>query len=212
MEIKVAIFEDNKTLRESLQQLVNAQEDMYCAGAFADANKLVRNMQSANPDVVMMDINMPGISGIEAVQIIKEKFPQVQILMQTVFEENDKIFAAVCAGASGYMLKKTPPQKMIEAIRETYLGGAPMTASVAVKVLQMFRIQSNETKKEFFDLSEREKEILALLVKGKSYKTIASECFISIDTVSTHVRHIYEKLHVHSKSEAVAKAIHQKLV
>ncbi len=212
MEIKVAIFEDNKTLRESLQQLVNAQVDMYCTGAFADANKLLRNMQSANPDVVLMDINMPGTSGIEAVQIIKEKFPQVQILMQTVFEENDKIFAAICAGASGYMLKKTPPQKMIEAINETYLGGAPMTASVAVKVLQMFRIQSNETKKEFFDLSEREKEILALLVKGKSYKAIASECFISIDTVSTHVRHIYEKLHVHSKSEAVAKAIHQKLI
>ncbi len=212
MEIRVAIFEDNKTLRESLQQLVNSQEDMYCTGAFADANKLVRNMQSANPEVVMMDINMPGTSGIEAVQIIKEKFPQVQILMQTVFEENDKIFAAICAGASGYMLKKTPPQKMIEAIHETYLGGAPMTASVAVKVLQMFRVQSNETKKEFIDLSEREKEILALLVKGKSYKTIASECFISIDTVSTHVRHIYEKLHVHSKSEAVAKAIHQKLV
>ncbi len=212
MEINVAIFEDNKTLRESLQQLVNAQEDLYCTGAFADANKLLRNMQSADPDVVLMDINMPGTSGIEAVQIIKEKFPQVQILMQTVFEENDKIFAAICAGASGYMLKKTSPQKMIEAVRETFSGGAPMTASVAVKVLQMFRIQSGETKREFFDLSEREKEILALLVKGKSYKAIASECFISIDTVSTHARHIYEKLHVHSKSEAVAKAIHQKLV
>ncbi len=118
----------------------------YCTGAFSDANKLLRNMQMANPDVVMMDINMPGISGIEAVQVIKEKFPQVQILMQTVFEENDKIFAAICAGASGYMLKKTPPQKMIEAIRETHLGGAPMTASVAVKVLQMFRSQSTGEK------------------------------------------------------------------
>ena len=212
MEIKVAIFEDNKLLRESLQQLVDSAEDMVCTGAFADANKLIRNMQSANPDVVLMDINMPGTSGIEAVQVIKENFPEVRILMQTVFEENDKIFAAICAGASGYMLKKTLPQKMIEAIHETYLGGAPMTASVAVKVLQMFRIQSGEIKKEFVDLSEREKEILALLVKGKSYKTIAAECFISIDTVSTHVRHIYEKLHVHSKSEAVAKAIHQKLV
>jgi DNA-binding NarL/FixJ family response regulator len=212
MEIKVAIFEDSKPLRESLQQLVNSRDDMICTGAFADANKLMRNMQSANPDVVMMDINMPGISGIEAVQIIKEKFPNVQILMQTVFEENDKIFAALCAGASGYMLKKTPPQKMIEAIHETYSGGAPMAPSIAAKVLQMFRHQSATTMNEFIDLSEREKEILALLVKGKSYKTIASECFISIDTVSTHVRHIYEKLHVHSKSEAVAKAIHQKLV
>ena len=212
MEIKVAIFEDNKKLRESLEQLVNNTDDMYCCGAFPDANKLIRNMQMANPDVVMMDINMPGISGIEAVQQIKEKYPQVQILMQTVFEENDKIFAAICAGASGYMLKKTAPQKMIEAIRETWLGGAPMTASVAVKVLQMFRSQSSADKREYIDLSDREKEILALLVKGKSYRVIAAECFISIDTVSTHVRHIYEKLHVHSKSEAVAKAIHQKLI
>jgi len=212
MEIKVAIFEDNKMLRESLQQLINNQDDMYCTGAFPDANKLIRNMQMANPNVVMMDINMPGLSGIDAVQVIKEKFPQAQILMQTVFEENDKIFAAICAGASGYMLKKTAPQKMIEAIRETHLGGAPMTASVAVKVLQMFRSQSATEKNEYIDLSEREKEILILLVKGKSYKAVASECFISIDTVSTHVRHIYEKLHVHSKSEAVAKAINQKLI
>lgn len=212
MEIKVAIFEDNKMLRESLQQLVDNAEDMVCTGAFPDANKLVRNIQQCNPDVVMMDIYMPGVSGIEAVQMIKEKFPQVQILMQTVFEENDKIFAAICAGASGYMLKKTAPQKMIEAIRETYLGGAPMTASVAVKVLQMFRLQSIHEQKEFIDLSEREKEILALLVQGKSYKAVATDCFISIDTVSTHVRHIYEKLHVHSKSEAVAKAINQKLI
>jgi len=211
MEIKVAIFEDNKLLRESLQQLINNAEGMACSGAFPDANKLLRNMQMANPDVVMMDINMPGISGIEAVQVIKEKFPQVHILMQTVFDDNDKIFAAICAGASGYMLKKTSPPKMIEAIRETYLGGAPMTASVAVKVLQMFR-QQTSGKTEFIDLSEREKEILALLVNGKSYKGIAAACFISIDTVSTHVRHIYEKLHVHSKSEAVAKAINQKLV
>jgi DNA-binding NarL/FixJ family response regulator len=211
MEIKVAVFEDNKLLRESLQQLINNAEGMACSGAFPDANKLLRNMQLANPDVVMMDINMPGISGIEAVHLIKEKFPQVHILMQTVFDDNDKIFAAICAGASGYMLKKTSPLKMVEAIRETYLGGAPMTAAVAVKVLQMFRRQTAE-KTEFIDLSEREKEILALLVKGKSYKAIASDCFISIDTVSTHVRHIYEKLHVHSKSEAVAKAINQKLI
>lgn len=212
MKIKVALFEDNRVLRESLQQLINAEEDMVCTGSFANAGKLVSNMQSADPNVVLMDINMPGISGIEAVQILKEKFPNIPILMQTVFEENDKIFAALCAGASGYMLKKTEPAKMIEAIRETCAGGAPMTASVAVKVLQMFRIQSAETKKEFIELSEREKEILSLLVKGNSYKMIASTCFISIDTVSTHVRHIYEKLHVHSKSEAVAKAIHQKLV
>jgi DNA-binding NarL/FixJ family response regulator len=212
MEIKVAIFEDNKPLRESLKQLINNAGDMSCTGAFSDANQLIRSMQLSGPDVVMMDINMPGLSGIDAVQLIKEKFPQVQIMMQTVFEDNDKIFAAICAGASGYMLKKTLPQKMIEAVRETYLGGAPMTASIASKVLQMFRLQNSGRKNEFIDLSQREKEILTLLVKGKSYKAVASACFISIDTVSTHVRHIYEKLHVHSTSEAVAKAINQKLI
>jgi len=212
IEIKVAIFEDNKQLRESLKELINTAENMVCIGSFPDAGKLVRNIEFAKPDVVLMDINMPGISGIEAVHIIKEKFPAVQILMQTVFEDNDKIFAAICAGASGYMLKKTTPQKMLEAVEETYQGGAPMSPSVAGKVLQMFRSQSNITKHEFIQLSVREKEILSLLVKGKSYKMIAVECFISTDTVSTHVRHIYEKLHVHSKSEAVAKAIKQKLV
>ncbi len=212
MEIKVAIFEDNKKLRESLEQLVNSSEAMVCTGAFADADKLLYKMQQAEPDVVMMDINMPGLSGIEAVKLIKEKFPGVHILMQTVFDDNDKIFAAICAGASGYILKKTTPPKILEAIRETYEGGAPMTSSVAVKVLQMFRLQNKVEKNEFIDLSEREKQILGLLVKGNSYKAIASACFISIDTVNTHVRHIYEKLHVHSKSEAVAKAIFQKLI
>jgi len=210
--IKVAVFEDNKKLRESLSQLINSAEGMLCVGAFPDATRLLQNVTQANPDVIMMDINMPGTSGIEAVMIITEKHPAIQILMQTVFEDEDKIFAAICAGASGYMLKKTAPHKMIEAVREIYAGGSPMTASVAAKVLKMFRLQSGSPKSEFVDLSAREKEILGLLVSGKSYKAIASSCFISIDTVSTHIRHIYEKLHVHSKSEAVAKAIFQKLV
>lgn len=212
MEIKVAIFEDNNGLRESLEKLVNSREGMYCSGAFADANRLLRDLQNAEPDVVLMDINMPGTSGIEAVSIIREKFPTIKILMQTVFEENEKIFAALCAGASGYMLKKTAPQKMIDAIQETYQGGAPMTPSIASKVLDMFRVQSSPAKNEFIDLSEREKEILRWLVKGKSYNAIAELCFISIDTVKSHIKHIYEKLHVHSKTEAVAKAIQQKIV
>lgn len=212
MEIRVAIFEDNNTLRESLEQLINNSEDMVCTGAFPDADKLVYRIQQAGPDVVLMDINMPGISGIEAVKIIKEKFPHIHILMLTVFDHNDKIFASVCAGASGYLLKKTTPQKISEAIRETYAGGAPMSPSVSSKVLRMFRVQNKNEKNEFIDLSDREREILSLLVKGNSYKAVATACFISIDTVSTHVRHIYEKLHVHSKSEAVAKAIFQKLV
>lgn len=212
VEIKAAIFEDNKALRESLQQLINSTDDIACVGAFADANKLMRDMELSNPDVVLMDIDMPGVSGIEAVQVIKAKFPRVRILMQTVFDDDDKIFAAICAGASGYILKKSSPQKIIESIRETNLGGAPMTPSVAQKVLQMVRLQTEGSIKEFIDLSDREKEILSLLVKGKSYKMVAVECFIAFDTVNTHVRHIYEKLHVHSKSEAVVKAIQQKLI
>ncbi|HEY4966684.1 MAG TPA: response regulator transcription factor, partial [Puia sp.] len=207
MEIKVAVFEDNKILRESLQQLINSSAQLACTGVFPDANKLQRNMELANPDIVLMDIDMPGVSGIEAVQMIKENFPQVRVIMQTVFDDNDKIFAAICAGATGYMLKGTPPKKMIEAILETHEGGSPMTASIASKVLAMFRLKvPSDQKNEFIDLSAREKEILALLVKGKSYKMVAAECYISIATVSTHVRHIYEKLQVHSKSEAVVKA------
>ena len=204
--------EDNKKLRESLCQLIDSADGMLCSGTFSDATRLMQNVAQAEPNVIMMDINMPGTSGIEAVVILNEKRPDIQILMQTVFEDDDKIFAAICAGASGYMLKKTPPQKMIEAVRETYAGGSPMTASVAAKVLKMFRLQSGLPKSEFVNLSTREKQILGLLVSGKSYKVVAAACFISIDTVGTHIRHIYEKLHVHSKSEAVAKAILQKLV
>jgi len=212
MDIRVAIFEDNKKLLDSLQQLVESSASMICTGAFVNADRLIQKMESANPDVVLMDIQMPGLSGIEAVKTIREKFPHVGILMQTVFDDDDKVFAAICAGASGYVLKKTPPSKLEEAIRETHAGGAAMTPSIAAKVLRMFRIQGNPAKNEFIDLTPREKDILRLLVAGKSYKAIASACFISMDTVSTHIRHIYEKLQVHSKSEAVAKAILQKLI
>ena len=212
MEIKVAIFEDNRSLRESLVQLINNAEGLSCTGAFADANRLVSSIRSSEPDVILMDIKMPGLSGIEAAREIRGRYPAVRILMQTVFEDNDKIFAAICAGANGYLLKNIEPHKIIEAIREVFSGGAPMTGAVAILVLQMIRHQATGENAEFIALSEREKEILALLVKGKTYKMIAAECFISIATVSTHVAHIYDKLHVHSKSEAVSKAIRQKLV
>ena len=210
--IRVAIFEDNKHLRETLEILLNNAEGFTCSGAYPNCKDMEGQLMVNPCDVVLMDIEMPGMNGIEATKILKQRFPHIHILIQTVFFEDQYIFNAICAGASGYMLKQTVPDKMVEAIRETYLGGSAMTASVATKVLQMFRLQNKERKKEFIDLSKREKEILALLVKGKSYKGVASACFISIDTVNTHVRHIYEKLHVHSKSEAVAKAINQKLV
>ena len=210
--IRVAVFEDNEQLLESLQQLIDATAELVCTGAFNDAQHPEKKIAQSNPDVVIMDIDMPGINGIDAVSILHAKYPLIRILMQTVFDDNDKIFAAVRAGASGYILKKSSPAKIIESIIDTYNGGAPMTPSVAEKVLTMFRYQNQNAQAENINLSEREKEILTLLVKGKSYKMIAAECFISIDTVNSHIKNIYEKLHVHSKSEAVVKAINQKLI
>ena len=212
MEIRVAIFEDNKALRESLFMLIDGSPGFSCTGCFANCRKVLEDVQNSEPQVVLMDIDMPGISGIEAVQIIKKQFPGIQVVMQTVFEDDDKIFASICAGASGYLLKKTAPAKILEALKEAVEGGAPMTPTVAAKVLQMFHKQSAQGPVEFIDLSNREQEVLKHLVSGDSYKMIAAACYISIDTVKSHIKNIYQKLHVNSKSEAVAKAIIQKLV
>lgn len=209
--IKTVIFEDNHILRDMLFQLINGSPGFICTGAFADAGDLVYKIEKSEPDVVLMDIDMPGISGIEAVHIIKEKFPAVQILMQTIFEEDEKIYDSICAGASGYLLKNTPPAKLLEALQEVHSGGSPMSASVARKVLTVFQKQSH-FKKEKFDLSEREIEVLQNLVKGMSYKMIADACGITIDTIKFHAKNIYEKLHVHSKSEAVIKAMKNRIV
>jgi DNA-binding NarL/FixJ family response regulator len=211
MKIKVTIFEDNKSLRMGLYQLINGSEGFVCAGAFENCLNLLEDIKSTHPDVVLMDIQMPGINGIEAVRILHEKYPDLKILMQTIFEESDKIFQSILAGASGYILKNTSPSRILDFIKETYDGGAPMSPSVATKVLKMVGQQPPE-KVNTFNLSEREKEILSCLVKGMSYKLIADACFISIDTVRGHIRNIYEKLHVHSKGEAIAAAIKDRIV
>lgn len=210
--IRVALFEDNHILRDMLFQLINGSPGFICTGAFANADDLVYKIEKAEPQVVLMDIDMPGMNGIEAVAIIKEKFPAVQILMQTIFEEDEKIYDSICAGASGYLLKNTPPAKLLEALQEVYSGGSPMSASVARKVLIAFQKQSVFSKKEKFDLSERELEVLQNLVKGMSYKMIADACGISFDTIRFHIKNIYQKLHVHSKSEAIIKALKNKIV
>ena len=212
MNIKVTIFEDNNSLRQSLYQLVNGSEGFKCVGAFEDCLDLFKNIEDTKPDVVLMDIEMPGINGIEAVSMLREKYPSLKILMQTIFEDNEKIFNSILAGASGYILKNTSPSRFLDFIKETYEGGAPMSPTVATKVLKMMVEQSPSAKKETFNLSEREKEILSCLVKGMSYKLIADACFISIDTVRGHIRNIYEKLHVHSKGEAIATAIKGRIV
>ena len=211
MNIKVAIFDDNRSLREGLFQLINGSEGFQCVGAFANCDHIIKNLKESKPDVVLMDIEMPGLSGIEAVKVLKENFPEIKVLMETIFEDNDKIFGAVCNGAEGYILKNTPPALILSAIKEIYEGGAPMTPSVASKVLKMVK-KSQSSSTESFALTEREKEILKSLVEGMSYKMIAATYFISIDTVSGHIKNIYKKLQVHSKSEAVAKAIKGKIV
>jgi len=212
MNIRVAIFEDNNSLRNGLYQLIDGSSGFECVGAYPDCTFILKHIEAIKPDVILMDIEMPGVNGIEGVQIVKEKYPSMKILMQTIFEETEKIFQSICAGASGYILKNTTPSRILEAIRETFEGGAPMSPSIATKVLKIVQDPSSAVQKTSFNLSEREKEILSCLVKGMSYKLIAAHCFISIDTVRGHIRSIYEKLHVHSKSEAVVKAIKSKIV
>ena len=205
--IRVAIFEDNFLLRESLFQLISGTAGLSCVGAFANCDEVIFNVKKTSPEVVLMDIQMPGKTGIEGVKMIHEQFPEIKIIMQTVVEDDEKIFASICNGASGYLLKNTTPARLLQAIEEVHRGGAPMTPSIAQKVLDKFRKQSPSSSKELNDLSNREKDVLECLVEGMSYKMIASACKISIDTVRFHIRNIYEKLHVSSKSEAVSKAI-----
>lgn len=208
--MKIVIFEDNKKFRESLEFVIVTSPDMELCGSFEDTNRLKYRIEALQPDVVLMDINIPGKNGIEAVKEIKEHFPKVQVCMQTVFEDDDKIFASLCAGASGYILKNTPSEKILQAIRDVAEGGTFFTPSVARKVLNSFQQQNQAV--EFIQLTDKEKEVLKYLVEGHSYKMIAEKVFLSFHTVHTHLRHIYEKLHVNSKGEAVAKAIKNKLV
>ncbi|HYV94118.1 MAG TPA: response regulator transcription factor [Chitinophagales bacterium] len=211
-EIRVVIFDDNPRVRDAIQMLVAGTEGFLFVAAFENCNDLVSCVEASTPDVALMDIDMPGVSGIEAVKIIRSNFPSVQVLMQTVFDDDEKIFNAVCAGAGGYILKNTPPAKILESIQEVFHGGAPMSPSIARKVLQLF--SENVSQKEIikdYNLSAREKEVLALLVQGKSYKMISDDLSITYDTVRAHMKKIYEKLHVSSMTEAVAKAIHHRL-
>lgn len=210
--IKVIIFEDNRHLRDSISLVINNTEGMACSGAFANGDNLVMNVLTANPDLALMDINMPGIDGIECTKIIKRQFPKVKILIQTVFEENQKIEEAIKAGADGYILKSAKPQELIEAIRDVVEGRVAMSPLVAKKVLDIIKGNMIPALKENFGLSEREMEVLKLLAKGNSYKSIAEQLFISYFTVQSHVKSIYAKMEVNSKSEAVSKAFLSKMV
>jgi len=212
LKIKVLIYDDNADRRESLTALLLLADDMECLGSFPDCSQVAAEIKDLQPDVVLMDIDMPNVNGIEGLKIIRQHFPKVKVLMQTVFEQHEKIFESIRLGATGYILKTELPDRILEAIRNVYEGGAMMTPSVAVKVLQYFQQETILLPRTDYDLSEREKEVLKLLADGNSYKMIAGKLAVTYFTVNAHLKKIYEKLQVHSASEAVAMALRQKLV
>jgi DNA-binding NarL/FixJ family response regulator len=210
MAIPIVIYEDNARLRQSLELLLSDGNGFKVTGAFSNCDKVIEQMQELLPQLVIMDIDMPGINGIEGVKRIKNEFPDIKVVMYTVFDDDNRIFDCICAGADGYMLKNTSPVKLIQSLQELSEGGAPMSPFVAQKVFNFFR--NNKPAKDTFNLTPREKEILELLVRGNSYKMIADKSFVSVDTVKKHLQNIYHKLHVNCGTEAVAKALQHKIV
>jgi DNA-binding NarL/FixJ family response regulator len=207
--IRVAIIDDDAEIRKGLQWMIEHSEGFQCIGTYGKCDDAMAVIDNDPPDVVLMDIGMPGKSGIECVQELKAHFPDIQVLMLTVYSEDEKIFQSLRAGAVGYLLKKTPSEKLLAAIREAYGGGAPMSSEIARRVLTYF-IQPR-TPKIASTLSSREIEVLEALTEGHSYKAIAEKLFVSVHTVRFHLHNIYAKLHVNSRSEAVAKAMNGKL-
>ncbi|MBP1655430.1 MAG: DNA-binding response regulator [Bacteroidetes bacterium] len=204
MTIKVAIVEDNKKIREGLAILIDGSEGFQCSAVYDSAEEALRHLPSYKPDVVLMDIQLPGMSGIECVAKLKEKNPNLQVIMLTVFEDDEKVFKSIVAGATGYILKRTPAAELLGAIKEVHEGGSPMSDQIARKVVQAFQ-QMGKSSKETENLTEREMEILSFLAKGYQDQEIADQFFISVKTVRTHLRNTYQKLHVRSRTQAVLK-------
>jgi DNA-binding NarL/FixJ family response regulator len=215
-EIRVMVVDDHHDTREALSVLIRGTHGLMLCGVCDSGNGVTERVTAQRPDVILMDLNMPLVDGIEATRTIKKNFPGIQILVQTVFEDEEKIFAAISAGASGYVLKSTQPAKLVEAVFEIYNGGSPMSPSIARKVLG--RLQQDIPEQEVTGntdaepLSVREKDVLLLLTKGWSYKMIADELNINYETVRSHMKNIYRKLHVASMTEAVVKALRDKIV
>lgn len=211
--IKIMIVEDNRFIRTGWEAVIQANKNFNLVGSFPDCESAFSSDVPQKSDLVLMDIGLPGMSGIEGVKYLKEKFPDILIVMCTVHEDSDEIFQAICAGAVGYLTKRTSPDELIKSLIEAYNGGSPMTPSVARKVIGSFqnvKVLDNESK--ISELNEREQQILNLMAQGKSYITIADEVYLSIDGVYYHIRHIYEKLHVHSRAEAVAEGLKKKII
>lgn len=210
MAYRIALFEDNTRLRQSLELLLNDEQLFRVVASFPDCSNVVAAIENENVELVIMDIDMPGINGIEGVRRLKAVYPDIKIVMHTVFDDDNRIFDSICAGADGYLLKNTTPLQLIRSLEEVMQGGAPMSPFVAQKVFQHFRTKPTGT--NAFSLTPREKEVLELLVKGNSYKMIAGICSVSIDTVKRHLQNIYHKLQVNCGTEAVAKALRHKIV
>lgn len=212
--INVVIVEDNMNIREGLAALINGTDGYECIGAYGNCEDFLSSLPELVVDVALMDIGLPGMNGIEGVRKAREIRSNLNILMLTVYKESKVVFEALCAGACGYMVKNTPPTRLLEAIKEVHQGGSPMSSMIARQVITVFQQQNNATisNSEDYNLSKREKEVLNKLSEGDNYQQIADSLFISVDTVRHHIRNIYKKLHVHSQSEAVAKAIRKGLI
>ena len=209
--IKVAIIEDLRQVREGLAQLINGTSGFECVGRFRSMEAAIANLSRQPPDVILTDIGLPGMDGIEGIKILREKFPDLPCLALTVYDDDERIFDALCAGACGYLLKNTQPARLLESLREVSAGGAPMSPEVARRVIALFQ-NFTPPRNAAYHLTPQEKELLKMLTEGHSYKTAAYQLDISIHTVSFHLRNIYLKLQVHSKTEAVAKALREQLV
>lgn len=209
--IKVAIIEDHQKFRECLEFLLNNTDGYRCTGSFRTMEEALQKIGFDPPDLVLVDIGLPGMSGVEGVRILKERYPNMLLLMNTIYDDDERIFDALCAGASGYLLKKMPPAQLLDCIKEAVAGGAPMSPEVASRVIALFR-EIRPPERTDYQLTAHELRILHLLAEGHSYKTAAAELGVSVKTISFHLQKIYEKLQVHSKSEAVSKALRNRLI
>src|SRR5688572_28980941 len=209
--VRVVVIEDLRDVRESLTLLIDGTTGFECSGSYRTMEDALRGVAGSRPDVILTDIGLPGLDGIEGTRILRERFPHVSIVALSVYDDDDNVFNAICAGASGYLLKNTPPARLLESLKEVTDGGAPMSPEIARRVITLFR-EFRPPERASCRLTPQETELLRLMVEGHHYKTAAREMGISTNTVSFHLRHIYEKLQVHSKTEAVAKALRQRLV
>jgi DNA-binding NarL/FixJ family response regulator len=210
-EIKVAIIEDHREFREYLVALIGGTEGFHCTGCYGSVEVALSKIGAALPDIVLTDICLPGMSGIEGIRILKDRYPQLLLLVQTIHEDDDRVFEALCAGASGYILKKTQPARLIEGLRDAARGGAPMSPEIASRVIRLFQ-QLRPHKCVDYQLTPHETRLLKLLVEGYNYKAAAAELGVTTSTINFHLQKIYEKLQVHSKTEAVAKALRNRLI